>query len=206
MVKLFPNILIGFFCILLVGCMNFAPTSHQDTQTYTLGENLMVPPKHYEAKPVTVMVNFGQALPGLQTDRMAYEKNGDFQLRYYAYHRWVAPPVTLLTTSITNALAQTDAYKAVVNAPMYVGKVDYQVGVQLLALQQNFSSDTASQEKLSLQIVVIDARNNQIVAAKRFEQVVEAAPNAEGGVAAANQALAQLMPNVVQFIYNAIWR
>lgn len=191
-------------CIFLCSCINFMPARHVDMKSYTLSATPVKDVTHYAYKPLVVMINFGQATPGFQGDRMIYLQTGDNQLKYYAYHRWVLPPVTLITSALATALSNTGAYKAVMNAPSYVGNIDYQVSAQLLSLQQSFVGSSQSQEKLALQIAVIDAKTNYIVATKRFEEIAEAMPNAEGGVMAANQALTKMMPAIIQFIYSSI--
>ncbi|MCD6047724.1 MAG: hypothetical protein K0S08_1371 [Gammaproteobacteria bacterium] len=185
----------------LTACVNLGPAPKEHIESYVLTvPDAAMPAQKLPMRQITVQVGLGQAVVGYRSEGMAYQDKAN-QVNYFAYHRWLSPPVTMITTEIAKALNQTGAYQAVVAAPLYAGNVTYQIGVQLLALKQDFSdNNTHSQERLSLQVVVVRVSDNKTMAAKTFETNEEAAPTPEGGVVAANQALARLIPSIMQFV------
>lgn len=188
-----------FLGLFLSACVNLGTTKNPDIQSYTLNyvQQSQAKTSAQTGKKV-LMLGLGQAAPGFRSEKMVYQQ-GDYQLKHYALHRWVASPVSLITPIFSDALSASNVFKAVVNAPLFAGKVDVQVNVELLALEQIFHGNT-SVERLALQVVIVDMRRNQLIATRRFETAVPAEPNPEAGVAAANQALAELIPQMVNFV------
>jgi cholesterol transport system auxiliary component len=119
--------------------------------------------------------------------------------------RWVDQPATLLGEQITLALEQSAAYRAVL-APNVTLPADLRLVTELLALEQVFSDSTTtppsgnSTVRLALRMQLIDARNTTILATGRID-LTYPAPSADavGAVTAANIALREAMPKIVQF-------
>ena len=188
------------FC--LTACIHVGPSLGTVSQDYTLN-NTTVLPIHPAYTDKVVIVDVGGVLPRVRGTGLLYQQK-DFQLKKYALHHWLAPPATMIAPIITAQLNNTGAFKAVVNAPTYAGVTDYQISLVLQRLQQNFFSAKESKEELALQLILINMKTNKVMAAKTFQTAVDAAPNAPGGVVAANQALAELMPDMIQFIVNKL--
>ena len=193
--------LIIFASVLIAACVSLSPVRQQNIQTYTLNYSAAWSPR-FKATPKTLIVGVGQAAPALRSEKMWYQQD-PYELKYYALHRWITPPASLITPLFAKALSETGAFKAVVSTPLYVGKADAQIEVALLTLQQNFTENT-SEEQLIVQVIIIDAKQHQLIAAKRFEAKVPAAPTPEGGVIAANAALKQLMPQMIAFVMKRV--
>jgi ABC-type uncharacterized transport system auxiliary subunit len=193
--------LLAAFSSFLSACVNLGPAPKEHVESYVLAVPAdTTPSQKLPLRQITVQVGLGQAAIGYRRDGMAYQDKAN-QINYFAYHRWLSPPVMMITNEIAKTLNQAGVYQAVVAAPLYAGNVTYQIGVQLLALKQDFSdNNTHSQEQLSLQVVVVRVSDNKTMAAKTFETNEEAAPTPEGGVIAANHALAKLMPSISQFV------
>lgn len=127
------------------------------------------------------------------TNKIAYtEQTSPYQISYFGEHYWASTPDKLLTPNITNAMINTDHFKAVANPP-YGGTADYRVDTDLVTLVQQFNG-TSSQVTLSLRAVIVNAQNDQILRSQRFT-VTKAASvnNPQAGVIAANQALAEIL-------------
>lgn len=185
----------------LTACIHIGTPVTETTQNYTLVD-LPSTPIHAPYTGKVVAVGSGEALPRVRSSSMLYQQK-DFQLKEYALHRWLAPPVSMIAPIISSELDHTGAFKAVVSAPSYAGMPDYQISVVLERLQQNFVLEKST-EQLVLQLILVNMKTNQVVAAKTFSAEVDAAPDAPGGVLAANQALAQLMPDMIRFIVQTL--
>jgi len=196
------NILLLGFIFCLTGCIHLGPSLSQASEDYTLTNeaNLSL---HSAYTDKVVVINVGGTLPRVRGTGITYAQK-DFQLKKYALHHWLAPPANMIAPIIATQLDQTGAFRAVVNAPTYVGSADYQIALVLQKLQQNFLSAKESKQQLVLQLILINMKTNAVIAAKTFQTTVNAAPNAPGSVVAANQALGELMPDMIQFIIHQL--
>lgn len=195
------NLLVLGVTFCLTACIHIGSSQDSVSQNYYTLSYAAVLPIHPAYTDKVVIVNIGSVLSPVHGTGLIYQQK-DFQLKKYALHHWLAPPATMIAPIIATQLNNTDAFKAVVNAPTYAGISDYQISLVLQKLQQNFLSAKESKEELALQLILINLKTNKVIAAKTFQTTVDAAPNAPGGVMAANQALAQLMPDMIQFIVN----
>jgi len=154
--------------------------------------------------PFTLQVAAPLSEAGFNTSAIAYRQQA-YRLDYYTQSRWVDQPAILLGEQITLALEQSGAYRAVL-APNVTLPPDLRLVTELLALEQVFSDSTTtppsgnSTVRLALRMQLIDARNTTILASERID-LTQPAPSADaaGAVAAANQALREAMPKIVQF-------
>jgi len=185
----------------LSGCVNLGPRVDVPSTTYTLDAQIPSP-KKWGATSKILLVNPGQAAPGFKTDKIAYQQQ-DYVLKYYALHRWLAPPVSLIGSALAQNLSNTGAFKAVFDNPLYTGEVDAVISLALIRLQQDFSGDK-SQVHLTLQCVIANPVTHKLLASRVFDQVVSAAPNPDGAAQAANLALAKLMPSLVDFVVQTV--
>jgi len=154
--------------------------------------------------PFTLQVAAPLSEAGFNTSAIAYRQQ-PYRLDYYTMSRWVDQPATLLGEQITLALEQSGAYRAVL-APNVTLPPDLRLVTELLALEQVFSDSTTtppsgnSTVRLALRMQLIDARNTTILASGRID-LTYPAPSADavGAVTAANHALREAMPKIVQF-------
>ena len=102
-------------------------------------------------------------------------------------------------------MEQSGAYRVVL-APSSALPSDLRLGVELLALEQVFSDSNTtppsgnSSLRLALRVQLIETNASTVLASTRIE-LEQAAPSADaqGAVAAANQALREALPRIVQF-------
>jgi cholesterol transport system auxiliary component len=154
--------------------------------------------------PFTLQVATPLSEAGFNTSAIAYRQQ-PYRLDYYTQSRWVDQPATLLGEQITLALEQSGAYRAVL-APNVTLPPDLRLVTELLSLEQVFSDSTTtppsgnSTVRLALRMQLIDARNTTILASGRIDLTQAAlSADAAGAVTAANQALREALPKIVQF-------
>ncbi len=146
----------------------------------------------------TLVVTLPREEPGFDTARMAYLRSPN-AVSYYADSQWADTPARMLLPAMAQALERTGRFRAVVRTPTAVA-AEYRLDTEDLVLGQEFFS-RPSRARLALRAVLVDAREERVVAARRFE-AVEAAPtdDAAGGAAAAGRAAAKLVESVAAWV------
>jgi cholesterol transport system auxiliary component len=153
------------------------------------------------ASGLTLAVSAMRAAPGFATSRIAYMQK-DYQLDYFAHHQWADTPANMLTTIVTLVLESSHLFRAVVESPAAI-TTDLRLDSELLHLQQVFN-DGASTVQLQLHILLIDQTSRDVVANHTFSFIETARENAPySGVVAANHAVADFVPELVNFIDKA---
>ncbi len=192
--------------LVLSGCGSIlAP--QQAPLTYRLSPdtaNVVSASKTSPTFPYSLHVAAPRSDAGFDTSAIAYRQS-PYRLDYYTQSRWVDPPATMLGERITHALEQSGAYRIVLS-PGAALPSDLRLAVELVALEQIFSDSTttppsgASKVRLALRMQLIDNKNIKVLASGRVD-VEQPSPSADaaGAVAAANQALREAMPKIVQF-------
>lgn len=103
----------------------------------------------------------------------------------------------MLQPLLVNSLGNTGLFKAVVLAPTAV-TTDICLEAELQRLRQIFSESGNSRIQLSLRLQIIIG--SAVVATKLFEKTIGAeSPDAQGGAAAVNNALEEILPEIAKF-------
>ena len=181
---------------LLGGCTSLLPPQAPEPKLFVLaaGPFARIAP---EKQDVVLEVSAPRALPGFDTPRMAYVQK-PYELDYFADNRWIDAPGHMLGPLLAQALEQSGAFRAVVQAPTVV-PADIRVDTELIRLQQNFTT-RPSQLELTLRVQLVAVHARRVLATQSFEEIVAAdSENATGGVAAANVALEQILRRIVDF-------
>jgi cholesterol transport system auxiliary component len=148
-------------------------------------------------RDVVLEVGTPRAAPGFDTPRIAYVRK-PFEVDYFALHRWADAPARMIAPLLARALERSGAFRAVVEAPSSVA-ADLRVDVALDLLQQDFSVQP-SRVELALRVQLVDLRARTVLATRTFRADEPAgSEDADGGVAAANAALARVLAQVVAF-------
>jgi len=194
-------------CFILNSCSLLSPVP-QASHTYLLTDPTALtgtdnnPSMLFTSKTnaqKTLVISSITSLPWLNTTRMAYQQQPD-EISYFAQNNWAATPAELLQPIITHALQQSGIYRAVVTGPT-VTRYDQRLDISLLAMQQAFWQKP-SVYQITLQIELIN-NLQQVIAATQLNTTITApSDDPQGGVTAANQAVAKLMPSIVQFCKN----
>ncbi len=152
-------------------------------------------------RDVVLEVSAPRAAPGYDTAAMAYVQR-PYTLDQFAVHRWADAPVRMLRPLIVRALEDAGAFRAVVYGPAGVTP-DFRLDTELVRLQQDFTVKP-SRVELVLRVQMIDLRNRRVVATRVIEEAQPApSDDADGGVAAANAALAPALRAVAAFAAEA---
>jgi cholesterol transport system auxiliary component len=187
---------LGLLSFLLAGCSIFSPVNTADNHLYVLNK-VNANTVHAPTRPITLMVMMPTAVSPYNTPRMAYVDK-PYQINYFSKNRWVDTPGQMLQPLIAQSLQNTGHFQAVITPP-FSGHYDAVLNTQLIELHQNFLV-SPSQEYLVLRVQLVNASTQRIIATREFTaHVCAPEENPQGGVIAANQALAELLGQLSRF-------
>lgn len=147
---------------------------------------------------LTLIISPPQAASGFDSQRIVYLRQAH-QLEYFAHNEWVDPPARMLGPLLVSAAQQTGAFAAVVLASGTAAG-DLRLSTELLQLQQNFQA-SPSRVQLRLRAYLTDEKTRKVLASKDFSAEAAAASDTpQGGVAAANAVVQQVLTQVAQFL------
>lgn len=181
---------------LLAGCSALPTPDIEDPVLHLLDPKPAIA-RARVARDLVLEVSVPRAAPGFDTAALLYVQK-PFVLDAFATHRWADAPARLIGPPLTRALDQTAGFRVVVTAPTGV-PADLRLDTELVRLQQNFTT-RPSRVELSLRLRLLDLRGRRVVAAHVIDVDV-AAPSDDpnGGVLAANAALAHALTQAAAF-------
>jgi cholesterol transport system auxiliary component len=155
-------------------------------------------PSSVPASQLTLLISPPRAASGFDSQRIVYVRRAH-QLEYFAHSEWVDPPARMLGTLLVTTAQQTGAFAAVLPASgTAVG--DLRLNTDILQLQHNFQT-SPSRVQLHLRVYLTDERTRKVLAWKEFSAEAAATSDSpQGGVAAANQAVREVLAQVAQFV------
>lgn len=149
----------------------------------------------------TLLVNPPRAAPGYDTAHIVYLRQ-PHQIEYFAFSQWVDTPAQMLAPLIARSIERSGAFDAVLLAPSAAAG-EMRLDTEVIRLQQDFGR-VPSQVRLTLRAVLLDSRTRRVVAVREFDASAPApTDDAPGGVAAANQAVQQVLGELATFAAEA---
>lgn len=146
----------------------------------------------------TLLVNPVQAASGFDSQRLVYLRD-DHQLTYFAHSEWADPPARMLGPLLVAAIGQTGAFGSVVLTPASVAG-DVRLTTQIIRLQHNFQTQP-SRVQFTLRAYLTNETTRKVLAWREFSAEAPApSENAQGGVAAANIVVQQVLAQLAQFL------
>lgn len=181
---------------LLDGCTGL-PTAQMQSPNLFMLEAKPIATSARPKRDLVLEVAGPRAWPGFDTPQMAYVQR-PYELDYFATNRWADTPSRMLAPLFAQALEQSGAFKAVVQAPSIV-PADLRLNLELIRLRQDFRT-RPSRVELTVQAQMIDIRSRRVLAITSFDEVEPASSDdAYGGVAGANLALQRMLERVADF-------
>jgi cholesterol transport system auxiliary component len=150
----------------------------------------------------TLMVSQPHSVAGFDSRRMIYRRQ-PHQLEYFAQHEWVDTPARMLAPLIVRALKNSGDFRAVISPPSAaVG--DMTLETELLQLTQDFLL-SPSQVHLTIHVTLVETASRRVLAWKEFAASAPAnRDDPQAGVVAANQAVQQVMSQLIGFTNAAV--
>lgn len=185
---------------LLTSCTLIAPVKVTNDNNYLLNSTPHV--TTYSTHPITLLVMPTQTNGIYYTTKMAYSTR-PHQITYFAKSRWAESPTSMIQPLIIQTLQNTHYFRAVISATA-IGNYDYILNSQLLELQQDFTHKP-SFERMGLRVQLTRVSDNKIIAVREFnidQDTTQETPC--GGALAANQATANILHQLSQFIIHSV--
>lgn len=195
---------------MLAGCVSgLLPKAAEPLKQYAL-DDLRASPAATNSRAriptpgTTLIVGEPHAAPGFDTQQIVYVRDRD-RLESFASSRWVGTPARMLGPLLVRAIDRSGSFSAVLGAPT-AASATWRLDTELIRLQQDFTS-APSRVRLTLRAVVIETAKRQVVASRIFDAtVIASSDDTAGGVAAANQAVDEMLADVALFCTDAVRR
>ena len=187
-------------CLAVTGCALLATPPKVVVEKAVLSEVPHDLPQR-AARGDTVLVFTPKATPLYDTTQMAYSTRSH-EVAYFSEREWAATPSQMLYPLVVTTLENTHAFRAVLTEP-FAKRYTYALRTELLALLQDFGSDSASLV-LVLRFQLTDYAANTVVATKEVsvrEPIHER--NSYAGVIAANEATAKALQQMARYVLQA---
>ena len=125
-------------------------------------------------------------------------------LEHYSNSQWVDTPARMLLPLLVLRLESTGKFSAVLSAATSPVAGELRLDTEIIRLQQEFLSEP-SQVRLILRAQLLDMVAREVVVTQLFEIVKDTpSENAQGGVVATNDAVAQVLDELTAFMVKQV--
>ena len=100
-------------------------------------------------------------------DRIVYRVT-PYRLDYYNYHRWSAPPGTMLSNYLQDAFSRSGRFRAVVHEP--TESVPVALGGRVIAIEEVDQSKTSWVGRIAVELTLTDTITNKVLWSQRFDE------------------------------------
>jgi ABC-type uncharacterized transport system auxiliary subunit len=91
-----------------------------------------------------------------------------YRLDYYNYHRWSAPPGTMLGNYLQDAFSRSGRFRAVVHEP--TESVPVTLGGRVIAIEEVDQSKTSWMGRIAVELTLTDTVTNKVLWSQRFDE------------------------------------
>jgi cholesterol transport system auxiliary component len=189
--------LITLAVAVVTGCAFLTPAT-VDTRKEMLTK-IPVDLAERKTHPATLLVFPPETSAVYDTTQMAYAIR-PYQIAYFGGTEWGERPPQMIHPLLVRTLQKAGYFSAVVTPP-FMGHYSYALRTEILALEQDFSSEPAAL-RLALRVQLIEQAGNRVIATKEIdmrEPLREKTPH--GGAVAANEAMAKALKEVAEFVH-----
>jgi cholesterol transport system auxiliary component len=207
--KAMNRLLAACTSLLVCGCSALQPTTTPHLALYSLdnpqgaasaASSLSAGPAAPDTAP-TLIINPTHASAGFDGSRIVYVREAH-KLESYAHSRWADSPARMLAPLMVAAVQKTGAFRAVVLTPS-AALGDLRLDTEIVRLQHDFQS-RPSAARFTLRAYLVDNKTRRVLASREFDAVVpSASEDPQGGVAAANRAVQDVLEKLAAFCAEA---
>jgi cholesterol transport system auxiliary component len=189
----------------LIAACSLGPKETIPSRTYFLNPEIAWKSPHsfgeHHADSV-LLITQPKAQTGFDTARMAYLRR-PYEVNYYAFNQWADTPARMLQRILVENLDKTGLWGAVLQTPGAV-PAQYRLDCDNLVLEQQFFSNP-SRVHLALRAQLVETKTQTVLGTRYFE-ISQPAPSDDpyGGVIAANQAIAKLITELVEWLNSVV--
>lgn len=106
-----------------------------------------------------------------------------YRLDYYNYHRWSAPPGTMLSNYLQDAFSRSGRFRAVVHEP--TESVPVTLGGRVIAIEEVDQSKTSWVGRIAVELTLTDTLTNKVLWSQRFDETEPLSEQTPEGLARA---------------------
>ncbi len=189
-------LLLGLGMAILSSCTLLAPANVETRKEMLTKVPLDLP--EGGTRPATLLVLPPETSAAYDTTQMAYEIR-PHEIAYFGRTEWGEKPSQMIHRLVVQTLENAH-YVAAVVTPPFMGPYTHSLRTEILALQQDFTSQPATLQ-LTLRAQLIAEAGNRVVGTKEIsvrEPMQERTPYA--GAVAANDAMAKALTQLAEFV------
>ncbi len=138
--------------------------------------------------------------PGLMyfDDRIVYRADGN-EVRYWNYHKWIAPPHILMTEAVRSHLKAASLFRDVVNYPGEIA-ADWKISGRILTFEEH-NTPQGREAVVALEVRLVEPVSRKMVWTKTYRRVKPATGKGAPAIvrtfdAAVQEILAQLTADI----------
>ena len=199
-------LMLPLLAISLSGCSGLFTTKSQPMSEYTLAPAVSSSAATTPTCAAVLRVSTVQAAPPWSSNNLVYTET-PYQVSSFAYHRWAAPPATMLSDALVKALAASGLYRVVLG-PTDPGNGDLTLAVRILrGPVQSFSgagsesgATGSSTESFAFMATLTSADSGQLLGSREFSAQAAAAVHPYDGVVAANRLTGELIGRLLNWL------
>ena len=114
-----------------------------------------------------------------------------YRLDYYNYHRWSAPPGTMLSNYLQDAFSRSGRFRAVLHEP--TDSVPVTLGGRVIAIEEVDTSKTSWVGRIAVELTLTDTLTNKVLWSQRFDETEPLSEQTPEGLARAlSRAMARI--------------
>lgn len=186
----------------LTAC-SLGPVQTSQVNTYSLHSSNTFGQTTNQRNSGILLVTATNASSSFASTNMYYQQQ-PYQLQSFAKNAWLNTPSDMIANNIVENLNQLRLFKAVFNNVNPGANVSYILNSRLISLYQDFTHKP-SVLVMSVQLTLINAKHNQVLASQIFTYNVPCTEDTPyGGVLAANKALGEFLNDMDRFVLTAI--
>jgi cholesterol transport system auxiliary component len=182
--------------LFLSGCTLFSPVNIETKKNMLNAIPLDLPSEATHADSLLVLTP--ETEPAYATTQMAYSTDSH-QIAYFTKHEWAETPSQMIQPLIVQTLQNTHYFSEVLSPP-YFRRHTFELRVEILEFEQDFTSEPAMLH-LGMRISLTRDATSQVLATRELSvSQPMAGRSPDAGVAAANEALPRLLLELAHFV------
>lgn len=207
-VRMIPSALLGVAMSMLAGCagLNTLTSAATPTDLYTLTPKSTFDPSLPRLKH-QIVVQEPTATAAVSNDRIAVQPS-PLQVEYLRGARWVDTAPIIIQALLIESYENSNKVDAVGRSAVSL-RADYLIVSDVREFQARVPAQTLEDNRLQVQVrlnvKVINADLDRIIASRSFEEIVDAQSDAAGDIAAAfDESLGDVMRDAVEWSIRAM--
>ena len=154
--------------VVVIGCVLACGGKVPETRYYQLAAPRQAAAQSSEASIEPSVAIEPLTADGAYDDERIVYRVTPYRLDYYNYHRWSAPPGTMLSNYLQDAFSRSGRFRAVVHEP--TESVPVTLGGRVIAIEEVDQSKTSWVGRIAVELTLTDTMTNKVLWSQRFDE------------------------------------